>query len=486
MSAIKEAVILFADLVNSTELANNLSLREFCDYIIEPFQRLVYDVVNRHLKRRKKCVKDCFYQTRGDEVCIIIYSDELTLGEKLMLALGIARELKLRWLISDFNTARIESGKRPTEIKIGINTGEVMILQDIFEKTVRPEGYAINLAKRVEGTGGDKGLYTLVMASRSAYQEAVRYGIKVAWSEPYEVTFKGVSRPDFVYEVKYYQGLYYWGQVNELRKDLISRRSRFREIFERDYLNTWLGLEIAGTYFYRMQIEEAIDVLQKILLGREGITTALSMLSVCYQQLALDGVNPDLYMRKAESLLEEALAIEPRNEDLWIDLGILHYNKGDYDKAGECMTKAIDVGVDKRRATLWRWKFALETGEKTLEDLLMEAGWMIEKEKEKSKVLEITENYLDVLTLPNNKADTYLFMAAAIWKQWKDKKLARLFLQRAYNELRKIPQDEALYASFKRRFKLVKKEEFLEECKKLENILGGLKERQNDGHSKIH
>ena len=44
---------------------------------------------------------------------------------------------------------------------------------------------------------------------------------------------------------------------------------------------------------------------------------------------------------KAQSLLEEALEINPKNAYAWLNLGVVHQKQEDYEKAKECYMKVV-------------------------------------------------------------------------------------------------------------------------------------------------
>lgn len=166
------ATMLFVDLVGSSEAA---SLQKSDDYskLVSAFQNNVEDVFKNELCRNqnldarvrdgqqrgseKKGIK--YYEVRGDEGFLILVNKinisesdiDLPLKdtrENLLLVLRIALRIKYEWLFAEENIKRFKELKKPFEVAIGINTGKVTLKKE--KGQWKAEGYAINLAKRIE------------------------------------------------------------------------------------------------------------------------------------------------------------------------------------------------------------------------------------------------------------------------------------------------------------------------------------------------
>jgi class 3 adenylate cyclase len=106
----RRAVILFADIINSSELANSLSAEEY-DGSVREFQETMIKVLEKHHVLKKNNDKRQRFEAsiRGDEICLILYS-ETNEGEEekertkqnIKLALLIAIEMKRKWLTSNW------------------------------------------------------------------------------------------------------------------------------------------------------------------------------------------------------------------------------------------------------------------------------------------------------------------------------------------------------------------------------------------------
>jgi len=199
------ATILFADLMNSTELAKNLTLLEYDDMLVN-FQNTMFEVVSHHLDYfgYEGSGIDSEWSIVGDELRVFLYSDNMDFD--IRNALLIAAKIKLAWLASAFNQRVLNEQRLVSRIGVGINCGKVI-------KDVRPwrvktgkaepnvEGYAINLTKRIESASREGNAYQ-IMVGASLYKKCQQNKrINVAFSNPRSLVFKGLGQKIPVYEV---------------------------------------------------------------------------------------------------------------------------------------------------------------------------------------------------------------------------------------------------------------------------------------------
>lgn len=199
------ATILFADLVNSTEMSKNLTLHEYDDMIVN-FQSTLYEIVSHHLSHYgyEGNGLDSYWSIAGDEIRLFLYSGATLFDVRN--ALLIASKIKLGWLASAFNDRILQEGRLISRIGVGINCGKV--IKDVREWRVkmgedRPniEGYAINVTKRIESTSRDGSTYQ-IMVGDSLYRRCQESNaINVAFSQPRSLEFKGLGQKIPVYEV---------------------------------------------------------------------------------------------------------------------------------------------------------------------------------------------------------------------------------------------------------------------------------------------
>ncbi len=199
------ATILFADLMNSTELAKNLTLLEYDDMLAN-FQNIMFEVVSHHLDYfgYEGAGADSEWSISGDELRVFLYSDNMDYD--IRNALLIATKIKLAWLASDFNQKVLHEGRMVSRIGVGINCGKVI-------KDVRPwrvkigqaqpniEGYAINFTKRIEAASREGNSYQIMVGATLYKRCQQNRRINVAFSRPRSLVFKGLGQRIPVYEV---------------------------------------------------------------------------------------------------------------------------------------------------------------------------------------------------------------------------------------------------------------------------------------------
>lgn len=418
-----EAVILIADLVASSDFANILDASDYVNFL-QAFKETCENVIDdtltsinkyrAHSNKRDLTKDDYYYKVSGDEFCVVIYVDKNknNVGHiELSYAIRIARALKINWYLSEFNKERVKDFKHPSDIAIGINIGNVYLNNG--DKN-NPEGFAFNMAKRVEGEAR-KGLFTRIMLSQSAYQLAAKNDIKVFWAEPRLVEVKGIVQQTYIVEIKCFMGYIYWDRIEKLWKQLKRTDTEIssddltvsEKIFEQDYFNTWLCAEIATVYYYTFQFDKAIKILRDALTVRRDLPIIWLMLgSGIFNQAyklskKLCDKNKNILTKETEEIpysmyqdsikyIEYAINLDSNNEDSYIELGLVHYHiavmkqklykkhnievkngnnehlkndnelteKSMYDelkKAFECFEEGMRVGISKGRALYFRW-----------------------------------------------------------------------------------------------------------------------------------
>ena len=104
------ATMLFADLINSTEMAKILTLQEYDEMIVD-FQTTMFEVANDHLANYgyKGNGEDSEWSIVGDEIRVFLYSGAHVYDVRN--ALLIALKIKLGWLTSAFNQRILKEGR---------------------------------------------------------------------------------------------------------------------------------------------------------------------------------------------------------------------------------------------------------------------------------------------------------------------------------------------------------------------------------------
>jgi class 3 adenylate cyclase len=199
------ATMLFADLMSSTELAKNLTLQEYDEMLVD-FQSTLFEVISNHLQvfGYRGNGEDSEWSIVGDELRVFLYSGEQRFDVRN--ALLIAAKIKLGWLASSFNQRILKEGRLVSRIGVGINCGKV--IKDVRgwrlnagQKQPVIEGYAINVAKRIESASREGSFYKIMVGDglfRFCTEESQ---MNIVFSQPYSNIFRGLGQKITVYEV---------------------------------------------------------------------------------------------------------------------------------------------------------------------------------------------------------------------------------------------------------------------------------------------
>lgn len=223
----KVAAIMFVDIMNSSEYANVMSTTNYHNFIIKSLQSICADEAAYFMKmnpqyrglpdystREQMATEyNCQFRTVGDEVRVFLYSGDEWTDTNNLLEIGI--RLKLRWLFSEFNKTRIKQNKPPEELAIGIHTGPVVIEEN------KPEGFAMNVGKRIEGECRNGHLCRIVLHANSvnyiqSYQKRpnAKFTIEPHFSNVWTFSGKGIAQEIPIRELQYFTFL---GQSEVLR-----------------------------------------------------------------------------------------------------------------------------------------------------------------------------------------------------------------------------------------------------------------------------
>jgi len=194
----RQAVILFADIIHSSVFSDTLGLYEY-DEFLEEFQMTMYDAKERVFDLMRMPEDEVTFDVRGDETCAILYSDDTR--KNLHSVLMLASYMKSLWFQSAFNIKRVAEAKIASEIAVGIHTGKIILRSRVSpDMPPKPEGYAINLAKRIEGLSR-QGMASKMMISNEVRILMKQFDIAIEISSKMTRQFKGILYPIHVYEI---------------------------------------------------------------------------------------------------------------------------------------------------------------------------------------------------------------------------------------------------------------------------------------------
>ena len=413
---VRMATILFADIVGCSEVSNELGPTEY-DTFVSEFQQIGMDA--QELLFPKGEYDDTKFEltVRGDEVCLILHTTpEVTPGstgegelnqqkrrEEAEKAFLFAMSLKLLWLVGSYNQRRLENGQLPRDIGVGIHHG--LVVFQPHPQTVRTntsEGFAINLAKRIEGVSR-LGTASRVFVSKEVrhllressleleFDEGRTYELKGITTSPHlhEVVEIGNSTP--VFETAVMQTLsetagnvieayYAAARVHDedfwLRKlvgyVMIAKKDRRApELLNKD--------DVVGNYFEQGnaltalgQYDEAIRCYQEAVKVKRDMQQAWNNMGIacdhkgdydeairCFSRAV--EIKPDYHKAwnnigganhhkgdydEAIRCYQEAVKVKPDYHEAWYNMGLAYAHKGDYDQAIRCYQKAVDLEPD--------------------------------------------------------------------------------------------------------------------------------------------
>ncbi|MGD8502453.1 MAG: tetratricopeptide repeat protein [Syntrophobacterales bacterium] len=312
------ATILFADLMNSTELAKNLTLLEYDDMLVD-FQNTMFEVVSHHLDYfgYQGDGVDSEWSISGDELRVFLYSKNV--GYDIRNALLIATKIKLAWLSSAFNQKVLNEGRLVSRIGVGINCGKVI-------KDVRPwrvkigkaqpniEGYAINLTKRIESASREGSVYQ-IMVGASLYKRCQQNKhINVAFSHPRSLVFKGLGQKIPVYEVISFVNFEVLPSMPDSIKENLLEKVEYT--VSDAMPEPWVFIVLLRSYISMMTAnpEDSLDV--KAVELAEQALEVVDYKPVIYNMLGwlyTHGENVR-NLEMAFHYFDQCLALEPKNE----------------------------------------------------------------------------------------------------------------------------------------------------------------------------
>jgi class 3 adenylate cyclase len=204
-------VILFADITGCSEISNHETLENY-NKILQQFKSLFEEITDKHKQGFYNSGDNIYFnpQVRGDEGCLMIFrtapgevSPDLC-ADDIDTAITIALDFKRRWLLSEYNKEKINSGELTSDIAVGIHFGRAW-MNKTGDNEYQPESYAINLTKRIESHSRE-GVFTHIYISEAAYDRLCPLTDESTYTFdlPRLIKLKGISKGINVFEVKHH------------------------------------------------------------------------------------------------------------------------------------------------------------------------------------------------------------------------------------------------------------------------------------------
>jgi class 3 adenylate cyclase len=157
------SLILFADLVGSSEVGNTLTPEAYWDVYVSNFYAAVK--VAQKIANLQE-TPQCHVRLVGDECVIFCQEDNPTpdkfLTDQVHKIVRFTYILKALWFVSPFNIKRMEDHKSPREIAVGAHCGTILEIMPQKENGIAYEnnpwflGHTINVAKRIESISRER------------------------------------------------------------------------------------------------------------------------------------------------------------------------------------------------------------------------------------------------------------------------------------------------------------------------------------------
>lgn len=205
----QEALILFADVVESSKYSSVLGLETYCNNILR-FQKLFSTLAYAYFSDNRNVGDFLRVRIHGDEGAIFAISHSIAKDELVTKAIQFAFELKARMEIEFYETNPAEVVPQKMEVGVGIHIGDVALIinskdeklevagTDDATNITRVEGYSINYAKRVESSAR-AGKFSKVILSDEAASVIRKRPIILA---NIQSALKGISSNERLYEVR--------------------------------------------------------------------------------------------------------------------------------------------------------------------------------------------------------------------------------------------------------------------------------------------
>lgn len=196
-SKIKNAVLLFADVINASVYSSILGYQKYAEKVLE-FNKIFTETAERYFKKEKTAENYCDINSRGDEGLIFCINSENP-SKLLNNIITFAFDLKTRIeLLQDMDKPDSEIVPQKIKLGIGIHYGPVSILTNKEKKIIDDiVGYSINYAKRIESSSRI-GKFSKIFLSKEANSLLVGNPILTT---KYNYPLKGIKTEEEVYEI---------------------------------------------------------------------------------------------------------------------------------------------------------------------------------------------------------------------------------------------------------------------------------------------
>jgi hypothetical protein len=273
---VRMATILFADIVGSTEVANERSVVKYGE-VIDEYHKCAL-AAKRIVFKNKEDSQQLYL--RGDEACLVCHSGPLLhnvlqaddnvsdYALDILNTLKFAIALRLNWMDTDYNIERTSNQILPREVAIGIHFGPVAFWEHPGNSIPTAEGYSITLAKRIEGysrIGKYSNIFVSGPVNVNLQQKFDISRINNAELKGYGSTKLTLYEYKSVFDIlNIYDQSEWWSLLgNERNRSEVGSWRRIRDLSVSHHDNQWLSLYTGLTLasFINRQPDEKAGVM---------------------------------------------------------------------------------------------------------------------------------------------------------------------------------------------------------------------------------
>ena len=331
-----DVAVLFVDLVNSSDFAGVMGLREYAEYV-DSFHRLCREQCEFFFEIWKDKYApgglDYEIQVVGDEMAVFLHSDKP--ADDVFQLICLAVTLKCGWLGAPLNAERIEAGLSTTELAAGLHCGRIWARRTDtgFDKT----GFAINVAKRTESASREGDRFR-ILVSDPAFKQISRQTPNLLFGPRRVIDMKGVVIPVGVYEL-----------VDCFAQLSWRLKPTFAEAFRA------MARKALRTNSFDLWIHSCLQILEEEM-NDDRVSDDCAAL--CDQILNIDPVNPVALYYAAQAArergdwetarlyLEDLTRHWPKLGDGWLELGNAQNQLGETREARRSLLQAHRRGIE--------------------------------------------------------------------------------------------------------------------------------------------
>lgn len=302
----RDAIILFADMMNSVSISNALKVQDYGS-LIQKYQDCL-DKTASNMGFKDNGI-DMTCSATGDQFLLFYHPKKTITSEDCLKIIMLAIKLKLSWLVETDNLERLKNDLHPFDIGIGLHFGRVAYLKDKVHENFKIEGYAINYAKRVESFSR-YGNYSNLMVSEDFYNKIKDNYLFWEKHKPPIDSMKGISGLQYLYELKDF----YKDELGETLIDI--------DDYQNDIKNIINETDIKRS-FYWLYITYAHYLFRKVINARKSIQDSISFSdSMLREKLSYDFVELSIQLRNITLMLGK---ITNNNYIFYLYIGNIYY-----------------------------------------------------------------------------------------------------------------------------------------------------------------